>query len=75
MFGIFKSQTPKCPVCGREMVNVPLDEVPSTARREFARLNRYQPLSRNQWYFCPECELHLHTGAVAEANKYAKYRR
>ena len=74
MFGIFKSRTPKCPVSRHEMINIPLEEVPTAARREFARLNKYQPLSTNQWYICPECEMHIHTGAVAEINRYAKYR-
>ena len=74
MFGIFKGRTPKCPY-GHDLVSVPFSEVPPIARREFARLNRYQRLSTNYWYVCPECEMYLHTGAVAEANKYNRYRR
>ena len=75
MFGIFGDPTPRCPVCGLKMINVHVNDVPPAAKREFSRLNKYQPLSQTGWYFCPECEMHIHKQAVETANKYSKYRR
>jgi hypothetical protein len=73
MFGIFGDPTPKCPVCHCKMVNVAFYQVPTAVLREFARLNRYQPLSQYGWYYCPEHEIHIHKQAVEAANR--PYRR
>jgi hypothetical protein len=75
MFGIFGDTTPNCPVCGLKMINVLVDFVPAPAKREFARLNKYQPISKSGWYFCPEDEMHIHKAAVETAYKYSQYRR
>jgi len=71
MFGIF-DQSPRCPVCGRKMVNVIYYQVPSAAKREFARMNRYRPLSQYGWYYCAEDELHIHKHTVEAANIYRR---
>jgi ribosomal protein L34E len=74
MFGvIFGNPAPKCPVCGQKMVNVPFHQVPPAALREFARLNKYQPLNEYGWYACHKCGIHIHKQAVENANR--PYRR
>lgn len=72
MFGLF-NQTPRCPVDNRKMVNVHHNTVPPAALREFARMNRYQPLLQYGWYYCPEHEIHIHKQALETANR--PYRR
>jgi hypothetical protein len=55
---------PKCPICGKDMKSVPLEEVPVRTRQEMVRYNRYQKLNPNYWYHCETDDIHIHKLAV-----------
>lgn len=64
MFGILKPKVPQCPVCDNPLIAIDVVQVPSEARREFARLNRWQPMEIWGWKTCQICKFYLHQPTI-----------
>jgi hypothetical protein len=63
----------RCPaVADHIMISVDVVSVPKQSLKEFARMNRYQPLSHWGWYYCPECGIHLHKPTVEAVGKWMR---
>ena len=72
MFGLQKIKEPSCVVCHEPMAAVELEDVPEAAKREFARLNRWAPLTAGGWWFCKDCGIHVHQPTIKAVQAYHK---
>lgn len=55
------------------MVQVDYKEVDCYIAREFARLNMYDLLSKNGWYVCSDCNIHIHEPTVEKQREKRKW--
>ena len=69
MFNFLMRRPPVCPVCHEYMVAVDVRDVPDAAKREFARMNKWVPLSLSGWYACLDCYIHIHQPTVDKSRK------
>jgi hypothetical protein len=70
MFSFFGKRPPVCPVCHQYMVAVDVRDVPEGAKREFARMNRYAPLSFSGWFGCMDDFIHVHQPTLEKSQRY-----